>query len=119
MKQLFITALIGFTSCLGISWAQEEEPEPFPPPVSLEDVDYQIQLCKQTIEEYQSRARMFDEKAQNLLSHDYMGYRNTEAMSQRCRAIADDLSKHLQQLEQQRAQMAQRQEQAKSQPSPK
>jgi hypothetical protein len=89
-----------------------QTPSPPPPPqseaVSLQEMDYQIQLVKQYIAEYNNQAFLFDEKAQSLLSHDFLGYRNAEAMSGRCKAIADDLTNHLSQLEKQRAEMAQR-----------
>jgi hypothetical protein len=105
-------------SCLGgMVYSQEPvSPQPSSEPVSIDDMDYQIQLCKQYMENYKNQAYLFDQKAQNLLSHDFMGYRNAETMSQQCQTIADDLATHLQQLEKQRAEMVQRQSQNQTSP---
>ncbi len=113
MSFLRTLAVIAATCLSSIAVAQDENAEPItPPPVSLEDLDYQIKLCKQYIEEYKNQAFLFDEKAQSLLSHDFMGYRNAESMSQQSQSIADDLTGHLQNLEKQRAEMMQRQSQS-------
>lgn len=116
MRLLRTIVAISLTCVCGVIFSQETNSEPlFPQPVSLEDMDYQIKLCKEYIDEYNNQAYLFDQKAQSLLSHDFMGYRNAEAMSQQAQAIANDLTTHLQQLEKQRALMAQRQSQPQSQ----
>lgn len=120
MQSLRSVLTIG-VACLGsILCAQQPCPapssEPAPEPLTLQDIDYQIELCKQYIEKYKNQAYIFDDKAQTLLSHDFTDYREAEAMSERCQAIADDLSRHLQELEKQREQMLERQ--PKEQPKP-
>jgi hypothetical protein len=116
MRMLRIIGVITATCLSSIALAQDTDAEPTTPaPVSLEDLDYQIKLCKQYIEEYKNQAFLFDEKAQSLLSHDFMGYRNAESMSQQSQSIANDLTTHLQNLEKQRAEMMQRQSQTQPQ----
>lgn len=113
MRLLLAIMSLALTSFVGQGFSQEpaSQPSEIPEPVSLADVDYQIKLCKQYIDEYKNQAYLFDEHAQTLLSHDYLGYRDAESMSQQAQAIADDLTKHLQKLEKQRAEMVQRQAQ--------
>ena len=79
--------------------------------VTLQEIDYQIKLLNQYIENYNNKAYIFNQKAESLLSRDFLGYRHYASMSQQCKAIADDLTKHLQQLEAQRAEIVQSQSQ--------
>ena len=119
MRMFAAITMIALSSLGGQIFSQA--PESPPPstssdPVSIQDMDYQIELCKQYIAEYKNQAFLFDEKAQSLLSHDFTGYRDAEAMSQRAQAIADDLTGHLKELEKKREEMVQRQ--AKGQKPP-
>ena len=111
MRSLSILMTVG--ACLGsILCAQQPcvapSTESAPEPITLQDIDYQIELCKQYIEKYKNQAYIFDDKAQSLLSHDFTDYREAEAMSERCQAIAGDLTNHLQELEKQRERMLER-----------
>jgi hypothetical protein len=103
--------MVSILTCVGgFVFSQEPPPsQPVPPsstePVSIQEMDYQIQICKQYMENYKNQAYLFDQKAQSLMSHDFMGYREAEQMSQQCKSIADDLAKHLQELQKKREQM--------------
>ena len=91
--------------CLGyeaMAGGDSESPPGTTGPVSVQDIDFQIKITKEAIEKYKAQAYVFDQKAQSLMPHDFMGYRGAENLSQQCQTIADDLTQHLSQLEQQR-----------------
>ena len=101
--------MIAVLACVGCEAAGGSPPAPSATgPVSLQDLDFQIKITKEAIEKYKNQAFLFDQKAQSLMPHDYLGYRQAEGLSQQCQTIADDLTVHLQQLEEQRKSLEQR-----------
>jgi hypothetical protein len=102
---LISTIVVAALACVGCE-ATAASPATPPPsttgPVTLQDIDFQIKITKEAIEKYKNLVYVFDQKAQSLLPHDFLGYREAEGLSQQCQTIADDLSNHLQQLEEQR-----------------
>ena len=104
MKFIPMIALAAL-ACVGSEAAAGGAPTSSPAPtgpVTLQDIDFQIKITKDAIEKYKERAFLFDKKAQSLMPHDFLGYREAESLSQQCQTIADDLTQHLQQLEEQR-----------------
>lgn len=107
---LIPTIVLTALACAGCEAAATSAPTPAPSatgPVTVQDIDFQIKITKEAIAKYQDRAFMFDQKAQSLMPHDFLGYREAENLSQQCQTIADDLTRHLQQLEEQRKAMQQ------------
>lgn len=101
--------MIAVLACVGCEAAEGSSPAPSATgPVSLQDLDFQIKITKEAIEKYKNQAFLFDQKAQSLMPHDYLGYRQAEGLSQQCQTIADDLTQHLQQLQEQRKSLEQR-----------
>ena len=99
---IVVALLIGI-GCVAATGISSTPPPPSATgPVTLDDIDFQIKITKEAIEKYKNQAYLFDQKAQSLMPHDFMGYRNAENLSQQSQTIADDLTQHLQQLEQQR-----------------
>ena len=99
---IVVALLIGI-GCVAATGSSSTPPPPSATgPVTLDDIDFQIKITKEAIEKYKNQAYLFDQKAQSLMPHDFMGYRNAENLSQQSQTIADDLTQHLQQLEQQR-----------------
>jgi hypothetical protein len=87
---------------LGVAYA-DQPPAQQEAQLTIQDLDRQIQFLKDNIEKYNAMANAFDRKATSLQAHDYTGYRAAAAVRDECRGIADDLEKHMQTLEQQRA----------------
>lgn len=86
-------------------------------PVTLQDIDDQIAITKEFIDRYKMRAYMFNQKAQSIMSRDFLGYRSAETLSEQSQSIVDDLIAHLHQLEKERAALVQRQA-AQPKPAP-
>lgn len=103
--KLIPSMMIAALACVGCEAVGGSTPTSAPSatgPVSLQDIDFQIKITKEAIEKYQNQAYLFDQKAQSLMPHDFLGYRQAEGLSQQSQTIADDLTQHLQQLEAQR-----------------
>ena len=94
---VFALAALGTATCVDQPSAPQEST------VTAQDLDRQIQFLKDNIEKYNSMANAFDRKASSLQAHDYTGYRSAAAVRDECRGIANDLEKHMEVLEQQRA----------------
>ena len=100
--RLIPTIAMAMLACFGCEATTGPASPPPSGPVTLQDIDFQIKITKEAIEKYKAQAYVFEQKAESLMPHDYMGYRGAENLSQQSQAIADDLTQHLQQLEQQR-----------------
>ena len=90
---------------LGTAVHADQPPAQQEPQESIQDLNRQIQFLKDNIAKYNSLANSFDRKASELQSHDFTGYRNAATLRDECQGIADDLEKHMQTLEQQRAKL--------------
>lgn len=73
--------------------------------ITVQDMDRQIQMVKEQIEKYNNFTKYFGRKADSLQARDFSGYRHAAALRDECKGIADDLNKHLKELETQRAKM--------------
>ena len=108
---------LAMTGCTGVAQEPPQEPPAQAQPVSLQDIDYQIKITQEFIEKYKAQAYLYDQKAESLLSHDFLGYREAEGMSQQAQDIANDLTNHLQQLEAKRAEMVRKQGETPQKPT--
>lgn len=95
----FSFLLLPFACCLGYGAAPVQEPEL---PAATLDYDQQVSMLKEQIAKYEGLALAFDRKAQRLQDRDFTEYRRALTMREECRGIADDLKKHLNELEKQR-----------------
>ena len=95
--------LILSLGCLGAFVQADQPPAQQESQLTIQDLDRQIQFLKDNIEKYNAMANSFDRKATGLQAHDYTGYRAAASVRDECRSIANDLEKHMQKLEQQRA----------------
>lgn len=102
MKPIYFGLVLSLAS-LGAIVQADQPPAQQESQVTIQDLDRQIQFLKDNIEKYNAMANSFDRKATSLQAHDYTGYRNAAAIRDECRGIVNDLEKHMQTLEQQRA----------------
>ena len=100
---MWIQAILAAVFLVGAACPTDPIGPPSAGPVTMEDIDYQIKITKDYIEKYKMQTYMFNQKAQNLMSRDFFGYRTAATMSDRSQAIVDDLTRHLQCLEEQKA----------------
>ena len=77
---IFCTALAA--ASIGFAGSTDPIPSSTTGPVTLQDIDYQITITKEFIDRYKTQAYMFDQKAQSIMSRDFMGYRQAEAFSE-------------------------------------
>jgi hypothetical protein len=78
--------------------------------MTVQELDGHIRFLKENIEKYNGMARLFDQKAGSLQSHDFTGSRDAALIRDECRGIAQDLESHLAKLEEQRAKMVEQQQ---------
>jgi hypothetical protein len=80
-----------------------DEPVVMPDVASTtQDYDQHIKTLKTEIERYEGYALAFDRKAQRLQTRDLAEYRRSLKLREECKAIAEDLKKHMNELEQQK-----------------
>ena len=103
--RLHATASVCLLLAFGVLYGQPEADDQPSSEVSIRDYDQQIVLLKQEIARYNSLAMHFDRKASQLRAKDFSGYRNAAVLRDRCREIASDLQKHLEELEKQETEL--------------
>lgn len=101
MRSLCIAALLLLPWGAAVM-ADEQSPAQAEAPLTRGDYDRQISFLKEQIAKYDSLATTFDRKATRLQSRDYTQFRQAASMREECKAIAEDLKKHLSKLEQER-----------------
>jgi hypothetical protein len=97
--------LVLMMACSGLMAAEKSAPESTESQLTVQDLDRQIKFLQDNIEKYNSMAKFFDRKAGSLQSHDFTGSRDSAALRDECRGIAQDLENHLGKLEAQREKM--------------
>ena len=96
MRGVIAAFVVAMVSCVSYGACATE---PFPGgPLSLDEIDARIREVREEIMIYQNRATYADRQAQQLMSHDFFGYRRALEERELNRQIVDSLNKKLEAL---------------------